>query len=105
VQQADLDCRSDSRHADQAAAQIDMLLSLMARHCCQPPHRLIRCDDPTMWMEIYQGIVDFAAFVAALDTVAGSLNCAAFTLGERHLECFIPPESKAFLADPILSPP
>lgn len=105
MRQAYIYYRIDSKQADQAAAQIDTLLNLMAPHCGQPPHRLIRCDDPAMWMEIYQGIVDFAAFAAALSTAAGSLNCAAFTLGERHLECFVPPDPKASLADPILSPP
>ncbi len=73
-----------------AADRIGALQGLMARHCSQPPRRLCRCDDPALWMEVYAEIADHAAFMAALDAAVLSLDCAAFTLGERHLECFSP---------------
>ncbi|MBI3431565.1 MAG: DUF4936 family protein [Hydrogenophilales bacterium] len=71
-----------------AADRIDALLGLMARHCARPPRRLRRCDDPAVWMEVYEEIADHAAFTAALNAAIRSLGCTAFTLGERHLECF-----------------
>ena len=71
-----------------AADRIDTLLGTMARHCARPPRRLGRCDDPIVWMEIYEGIADYAAYVTALDEAVLSLGCAAFIQGERHLECF-----------------
>jgi hypothetical protein len=78
--------RIDPTQARLAANRVDALLDAMAAYCSEPPRRLERCDDAATWMEIYAGIADFAAFAAALD-VAG-VDCAAFTLGERHLECF-----------------
>jgi hypothetical protein len=42
-------------------------------------------------MEIYEGIADFAAFGEALNAAERTLACAAFTDGERHLECFLAP--------------
>jgi hypothetical protein len=80
--------RVDPAQATLATERIDALLGALAGHCRPPPRRLVRCDDPTTWMEIYEGIADFAAFAAALDAAARTIDCAAFTLGERHLECF-----------------
>jgi len=71
-----------------AADKVDALLGRMAGHCRQPPRRLSRCDDPATWMEIYEGIADYAAFAAALSAAALSFGCETFTQGERHLECF-----------------
>jgi hypothetical protein len=91
VRQAYIYYRIDPGQAAHAAARIDTLLIQMAAYCSQPPRRLMRCDDASTWLEIYEGIIDFPAFAAALATAAGSLDCMAFTLGERHLECFLPP--------------
>jgi hypothetical protein len=85
--------RIDPAQAELAASRIDALLNLLAAHCSQPPRRLARCDDALTWMEIYEGIADFAAFARALDTAARRFDCTAFTLGERHLECFAAPAS------------
>jgi hypothetical protein len=41
-------------------------------------------------MEIFEGIADFKRFEAALTACAENFNCAAFTQGDRHLECFVP---------------
>ena len=80
--------RVDPTQAALAAERIDALLGALEGHCRQPPRRLVRCDDTTTWMENYEGISDFAAFVAALDAATRTFDCSAFTLGERHLECF-----------------
>jgi len=82
--------RIDPQQAGLAAARIDALLETMATHCSQPPRRLIRCDDAATWMEIYEGIADFATFAAGLNAAVQTVGCAAFTQGERHLECFSP---------------
>jgi hypothetical protein len=82
--------RIDPAQAALAAARIDALLKMMGGHCSQPPRRLGRCDDAATWMEIYEDIADFTAFAAALDAAVRAVDCAAFTRGERHLECFSP---------------
>ena len=64
----------------------------MAAYCSKPPRRLERCDDSATWMETYEGIAHFAAFSAALDAAMAGIDCAAFILGERHLECFSTPD-------------
>ncbi|MHB1215552.1 MAG: DUF4936 family protein [Thiobacillus sp.] len=82
--------RIDLAQAGVAATRIDALLDAMAVHCCRPPRRMNRCGDPATWMEMYEGIADFATFSAALDSAAQTADCAAFVRGERHLECFFP---------------
>ncbi|MBW8329523.1 MAG: DUF4936 family protein [Thiobacillus sp.] len=83
--------RIDPEQAQLAARRIDALLNTMAAHCSAPPRRLSRCDDAATWMEIYEGIADFAAFTEALERATADAAGAAFILGERHLECFTAP--------------
>lgn len=83
--------RIDPAQARLAADRIDALLSTMVPYCSAPPRRLIRCDEAAMWMEIYEGIADLATFTATLHAAAHDFGCAAFTRGERHLECFMAP--------------
>lgn len=80
--------RVDPERAAPAARCVDALLLAMAPHCGQPPRRMVRCDEPAMWMEIYEDIGDFAAFSAALAAAEGAAGCMGFIRGERHLECF-----------------
>ena len=82
--------RIDPGRAALAADRIDALLAALAPHCSLPPRRLARCDEPSTWMEVYEGIADFGAFGSALDALADRIGCAEFTVGERHLECFVP---------------
>ena len=82
--------RIDPAQAALAAGRVDALLGAMAEHCGPPPRRMIRCNDPATWMEIFEGIADFKRFEAALNACAETFNCAAFTRGDRHLECFVP---------------
>jgi len=90
--------RIDPAQASVAATRIDALLCAMTMHCSEPPRRLNRCDDASTWMESYEGIADYAAFAAALHAAALSLGCAAFTQGERHLECFSAVDRGSFRA-------
>jgi hypothetical protein len=80
--------RIDPAQAALAATRIDALLDALTPYCKHPPRRLQRCDDPATWMEIYDGITDFAAFSAALDAALQTHDCMAAIVGERHLECF-----------------
>jgi hypothetical protein len=86
--------RIDPAQAAIAAIRIDALLAAMAAHCTRPPRRLTRCDDADTWMEIYEGIADFAAFAQALGAATLRFGCAEFTRGERHLECFLPVDAR-----------
>jgi hypothetical protein len=85
--------RIDPAQAQLAADRIDALLRAMAMHCSLPPRRMSRCDDPETWMEIYEGIADFAAFATASHAAAQDFDCAAFTRDERHMECFCAPDA------------
>ncbi|TXH75263.1 DUF4936 family protein [Thiobacillus sp.] len=84
--------RIDPAQTSLVAPRIDALLDALARYCSEPPRRLRRCDDPSTWMEIYEGIADFAAFSAAMERAALDLDCAGATVGERYLECFSAPD-------------
>jgi hypothetical protein len=81
--------RIDPAQMQLAAGRVDALLNAMAPYCGAPPRRLNRCDNAAMWMEIYEGIADFGTFSAALRAAAQTFDCATFTQGERHLECFV----------------
>ncbi len=83
--------RIDPTQARLAGSRVDALLLALASHCGQRPHRMQRCDDPATWMETYPDITDWVAFSAALNAASQTLDCAAFVLGERHLECFSAP--------------
>lgn len=83
--------RIDLAQAGLAASRIDTLLASMAAFCSRPPRRLIRCENPETWMEVYEDIPDMAAFVTALNSAVEALRCGEFTLDERHLECFVAP--------------
>ncbi|MDA8260312.1 MAG: DUF4936 family protein [Betaproteobacteria bacterium] len=80
--------RIDPAQTQLAAGRVDALLSSMAGYCSERPRRLSRCDDTETWMEIYEGISDFTTFTAALHSAAQDIDCATFTRGDRHLECF-----------------
>ena len=79
---------------DQAAVRtVDELFARMRPLCETPPYRLVRCDDPHTWMEIYEISADFSAFSRHLDEAVRLLDCDKFAEGERHLESFCVPDS------------
>lgn len=55
--------------------------------------RLVRRDEPDLWMEIYEGIVDADAFTTALDAavVASGLRRHVAPGERRHVEWFRDP--------------
>ena len=81
--------------ATHAAERIDALLQAMARYCGTPPRRLVRCDDATTWMEIYEAIADWPSFETALQDQLAALGIADVVDGPRHLECFVAPADAA----------
>jgi len=74
-----------------AAPRIDALLAALAPHCSTPPRQLVRCEDVTTWMEVYEGIADWPGFEAALHTQLAALGIPELLDGPRHLECFVTP--------------
>ena len=80
--------RIDPAQASAAACAIDALFIRLAPYCVTPPRRLARCDEPELWMEVYEGIADFTAFFRQLDEAVQALGCHRFIEGERHLESF-----------------
>lgn len=83
--------RVDAAQAARAATRVDALLRAMAPHCGKQPRRLVRCDDTSTWMEIYEDIADWQAFATALRAAEAQTGLAAFIDGDRHLECFAAP--------------
>ena len=83
--------RVDPALAATAARGIDTLLAELAPYCATPPRRLTRCDEPELWMEVYEGVADFAAFSRRIDEMVELLGCHRLIEGERHLESFCVP--------------
>ncbi len=68
------------------------LRSMMARVGCRAgvAGRLMKKqDEPRLWMETYEGVVDFPAFTRILDEKAEAYDVGMFIDGPRHLECFV----------------
>jgi hypothetical protein len=85
--------RIDPALAAAAASAIETLLAMLAPHCATPPRHLTRCDDPDLWLEVYEGIADFASFTRRLAEAVHLLGYHRFIEGERHLESFcVPPQ-------------
>jgi len=82
--------RVEPAHATECARCVDALLAAMASCCAIPPRRLRRCDDADTWMELYEGVVDWAAFEHALERETRLSGAGRYATGGRHLECFTP---------------
>lgn len=72
-----------------AAARVERLMASVAGLCAVKPRRLVRCDDAGTWMEIYEGISDWPAFDAALESAVAAFGLLDLIDGSRHLECFV----------------
>jgi hypothetical protein len=81
------------RSADLARARAlaALLLETINRRCGVRGRLLARCEEPDLWMEIYEPVADPAAFRAALDQACAQIGFAAVLApGQfRHCECFL----------------
>lgn len=80
--------RVDPVAAPRAAAGVDALFATLSAYCNMPPRRLMRCDDATTWMEVYEGIADWPGFSAAMAEHLRTSPLAPLIDGERHVEWF-----------------
>lgn len=78
--------------APQAAAAAAAILAHIEQQCGVTGRLMQRADDPTTWMEVYEGVADLEGFVAALgaaEAASGIENCLA--AGARRVrERFVP---------------
>lgn len=80
--------------ADRAAADAaDALFARVRTATGIDGHRLVRRDEPGLWMEIYEGIADTDAFAHVLDDAVETSGLARhLAAGERrHAEWFRDP--------------
>ncbi|MFN3715441.1 MAG: DUF4936 family protein [Thiobacillus sp.] len=82
------------RTAD-ALARASAQMRAMRAFCTLPPRIMQRCNDPSTWMEIYEGIADWTAFASAFDRATAESGLASCLAGERHLECFLSRDTEA----------
>jgi len=75
-----------------ARAAVDALLRDVQRATGVAGRVLVRRDDPTTWMEIYEDVADAGRFERALaDAVARHAVAAHAAGGARHAEPFVAP--------------
>ncbi len=76
--------------AAQAHRTIDGVLRDVARRCGVKGRVLVRRDDARTWMEIYEDVVDAAAFETALLAAVRQHGAAGLAEGgKRHAEPFV----------------
>ena len=80
--------RVDPVQAEQTAARVDALFAALHAYCRTPPRRMQRCDDSSMWMEVYGDVTDYERFQAAMNEHVDRLGLDALNSGGRHVECF-----------------
>jgi len=80
--------RSDG--AEAARACVARLQSELERKTGIRGRTLARCDEPELWMEVYENVSDRTAFESALSDASRALGLAAYLAAEsaRTVECF-----------------
>lgn len=75
---------------EQAQALVRRIQSVLKDQTGIQGHVLRKRDDPSTWMEIYQGVGDAGAFEQCLATAVQATNFATVLVagGARHTECF-----------------
>jgi hypothetical protein len=74
----------------QARQRVQSLLAQVARHCGVAGRLLAKCDEPNMWMEVYEGVQDRHSFEDVLERAAAGTRIGE-VLAEgaaRKVECF-----------------
>lgn len=81
--------RSDA--LERARALTALLLERIDRGFGVRGRLLARCDEPALWMEVYEQVPDHARLRAALDDACAQIGFTAILpAGEiRHCECFL----------------
>lgn len=87
--------RIQPERTDDALQRAAGLMRAMRAFCGLPPRMMQRCDEPATWMEIYEDIADWPAFVSALDRATAESGLASCLAGERHIECFLSRDTAA----------
>lgn len=82
-------------HSAAIVERVALQMQAMRAFCSLPPRLMQRCDDNATWMEIYEDIPDWPAFVDALERAATETGLASFLASERHIECFLSRDTKA----------
>ena len=80
--------RLDPHYAGDAETPIR---ALMARLMCggtMSARLLKKRDEPLLWMETYEGVVDPDTFTRELARAADEYDVGVFIAGDRHVECF-----------------
>lgn len=76
------------RHADDAEPPIRALMAGLTCRCAVSSRLLKKRDEPLLWMETYEGVIDPDAFERELARGADEYDVGVFIDGERHVECF-----------------
>lgn len=80
--------------ADAARAAVEGIFAAMAGSCGVHGRLLVRRDDPSTWMEIYEAVADAPAFERALAAEIERHAATSFAEGRaRHTEAFVTPSA------------
>jgi hypothetical protein len=73
-----------------ARPRVDQLFARLQQRCGVRGRLLTKRGEPTLWMEVYEGVSDAAAFESALHAEAASLDLEALLVAgnRRNLESF-----------------
>lgn len=78
--------RADDRETETVIRQ------MLARLVCRggiSGRLLKKHDEPRLWMEVYEGILDPDAFLRLLQQAEDEYDVAMFCENTRHTECFV----------------
>jgi hypothetical protein len=82
--------RIDPQAAAIARQRVDTLLERVQQRCGVRGRLMTKRDEPNLWMEIYEDVVDAPLFESGLAAEAACLGLEALLLpgSERRMECF-----------------